>query len=167
MKKTAIFLVICLTILGLAATTALAATSGKHIVAGGGVAEYTAYSVTLQFGFTAQQVDEQGNAKGELVMKGHDMNIRLKADIRYLWIFDNEALLGGYLTQSSDSSLPVGTSFILRVQDNGQGSKATELDKVSFPGLGFIDPATIDDPYSVMLSKGLNGIWTSGNIQVK
>lgn len=167
MKKAIIPLIICLTMLGLTAAPVVLAEASlkKHVVTGGGIAEYPENVVTLQYGFTAQRVDEQSHAKGEFVMQWHDMGMILMGHICYLWVFDNEALLGGYATQSNITNLPVGDGFIVRIQDNGEGSKATALDKISF--LGFADPATIDNPYSVMLSKNLNGVWISGNIQVK
>jgi len=72
-------------------------------------------------------------------------------DIQYLWIFDNDTWLGGYVTQSSFPpawGIVVGSSFIIRVQDNGEGNKAVSPDKISLPNF-MIDPANVTDPHLV------------------
>jgi len=117
----------------------------------------------VNYAFTAQQVNELGDAKGEFVIQSRDADpdLRLKADILYLAVDGNKAWMGGVITQSNADGYPVGDGMIFEVIDNGQGSKAAGPDWTSVIWVGG-DPAE-----ALSMPSWLWGFdFVKGNIQV-
>jgi hypothetical protein len=141
-----------------------------HKATGGGTIERPVAAGLVTFAFTAQQVDEQGTAKGELVfkMRNPTTDIRINADIMYLAVEGNKAWMGSVITQSNSTFpfLLVGQSIVFEVQDNGEGSKATEPDKVSQPQ-AVSDPVYALDKPDLTTNPTYWIDWTNGNVQVK
>lgn len=137
------FLVLVLTMMLVVPAMAAAPTLHKVTAGGGmiGAILFPAEGIFSNTGFTAQQINESGDAKGECVfwLRMYDPDIRIKLDILYLAVDGNEAWLGGVITQSNVGFIPVGTGMVFKVVDNGQGSKATGPDRLSF--LYYGDPA--------------------------
>ena len=153
---TVLMLILVLTMSG----TALAAKPLAQ-ASGGGTVDWGMGRVT--YGFIAQQIDERGNARGEaqffhrdLINPFHD-----HADVLYLAVDSNtgDAWIGAVITQSSDPSL-VGREIYWRVQDNGEGKKATGPDKVSTVVFGAAVTALSMPPLGLI-------DWTNGNVKVK
>jgi hypothetical protein len=129
----------------------------KVKVTGGGTVDWGAGRVT--YGFTAEQVDAGGAAKGEAQFQHRDTRVRDHADVLYLAVSGGDAWIGAVITQSDDPTL-VGQEIYFRVQDNGEGKKATGPDMVSSVVLG---PAI-----TALCMPALESIpWTNGNVQVK
>jgi hypothetical protein len=143
-KKLAISAFLAVVLTGILVVPAMAAAPRLHKVTGGGGVLMGADGdeAFRNLGFTAQQIDESGGAKGEFVCwaRNIDPELRLKADILYLAVDGNTAWLGGVITQSNADWLPVGGGMCVKVVDNGQGSKATGPDRISYIMI-FVDPA--------------------------
>ena len=155
------FLVLVLTMM--LAVPAMAAAPTLHkVTAGGGMVGailFPAEGIFSNWGFTAQQINESGDAKGEFVcwFRMYDPDIYCKADILYLAVDGNEAWLGGIITQSNFAPMSVGMGCLFKVVDNGQGSSATGPDRFSFFWYD-IDPADAllmpDIPTPIELVRG-------------
>jgi len=161
-KKVIISLVICLLMLGLISAPVLADTPvARHKVIGGGTIERPVVGVELGLvtaAFIAQQVDESGNAEGELVIKLRNPmgDMRVKADIVCLAVDGNKAWIVGVVVE------PSSTWFIgFEVQDNGEGSEAIAPDLIS-------QAQRVDGPTWALGKPDLAMVgWTNGNVQVK
>jgi hypothetical protein len=156
------FLVVVLTVI-LAVPTMAAAPTLHKVTGGGGVLMVTDGDEAFRsVGFTAQQIDESGGAKGEFVccLRNYDPKLRIKADILYLAVDGNKAWLSGIITQSNVDWISVGDGMCFEVVDNGQGSKATGLDRISYINVG-VDPADALLMYELPLLD-----FVKGNIQV-
>lgn len=141
-----------------------------HRVTGGGTANIFGYNET--YGFSAIQVDSSGNAKGEIQFTWHYPSWHnlsdpwtLHADVLYLAVDEatSDAWIGGVITQSSDP-YDVGTEFVIRVQDNGEGKKVSEPDMIGYymEGTAYTALSMPTDGYFSTLFP-----FTHGNIQVK
>lgn len=161
MKKL-IVLALALAVLVVMMPGAAVAAPPLHKATGGGEVMWGTWSVT--YGFTALQVDAQGNAKGQFQFIWHGV-MKAHAQIQYLAVntATGDAWLGGVFTKGADpggNSL-VGKGMVIRVQDNGEGSKASGPDMVGTLYL-IVDPAwaLLKPPLSLRP-------WTNGNVQVK
>jgi hypothetical protein len=132
-----------------------------HETSGGGTDDVSGGPVT--YGFNAQQLDGIGNAKGQFHLRSRQTGSEIHADITYLVVDTNtgDAWLGGVITKTNQPDWEE-LEIVFRVQDNGQGSKATGPDAVSPVLVGTGVAATaLDMPQFVLYD------WTNGNVQVK
>ena len=130
-----------------------------HQASGGGTVDW---ADRVTYGFVAQQIDEAGNARGNAQFYHRDVyESPDHADVLYLVVDTNtgDAWIGAVITQSEVPGL-VGTEIYWRVQDNGEGSKASGPDMVSSVAQG---PAS-----TALTMPGLPLYeWTNGNVKVK
>ncbi len=165
--KRLLVLVMVMTLLIVTAVPAIAAPP-LHQVTGGGTVDFDGFKET--YGFTAKQVDGSGNATGNMqlvwhyeIYPGAVSPLVLHADVLYLAVDvdTGDAWIGGNITKSNDYGW-VGAEFNIRVQDAGEGSKASGPDMIS--------PTYLDWPASWALYK-LTWLplfeFPNGNVQVK
>ncbi len=100
--------------------------------------------------------------KGEFEMHDQTNGLNVHGDVTCLMVRANEAQLGGIVTQSTDSSLPVGASIAWAAMDNGEGI-IKPVDFVSRPFVAGKSPRT--DCHR--LFKPSSQLIASGNIQVQ
>lgn len=168
MKKLILALTLA-TVLTFAFTSPVFAALPLHRVTGGGTVLFEGWGKET-YGFTAIQVDESGNAKGNVHFTWHypsDVTGAypwvMQADVLYLAVnaSTGDAWIGGVITKSNDPSY-VGQEFFIRVQDGGEGRKASGPDMIGYTYLGY--------PASSALYKWT---WpelfefTNGNVQLK
>lgn len=107
-----------------------------HSLTGSGKLDLSEFDPTLRaetYAFAAF-VDGNGLVSGQIEIHLSDPAVAFHADATCLVVENNSAWVGGVITYSSDSeSLPSGTQFWVRVQDNGEGHDA---DRISFVRLG-------------------------------
>ena len=131
-----------------------------HQASGGGTVDWPLGRVT--YGFVAQQIDEEGNARGEAQFYHRDVfEDPDHAEVLYLVVDTDtgDAWIGAIITECEDPSL-VGQEIYWRVQDNGEGSKASGPDMVSSVVLGAAINALGKPPLGLIE-------WTNGNVKVK
>ena len=152
MKKIVIIglLVIVLTILITMPT--MAATTKMHRVSGGGTNESDNAVRTVSF--TAIQLDDQFNAKGEIQAINREQGTKIHGEVLYLVVDGNQAWISGIVTISHNPIFPVGGGFGLMVQDEDP------VDKSSWLWPSAIDWATSKELFDLF-------DWRNGNIQVK
>ncbi len=142
---------------------ASSANAPVHKASGGGKLDISAFDPALppeQYGFSAS-VDGNGETTGQLQSNFSAPDVTFHMEITCLSVSGTDAWMGGTVTQTHDAAVyPVGTSFVFRVQDNGQGNAAPP-DRMSF----FFDVA---DPAICNLQPdvGFLFVWLHGNIQV-
>ena len=103
--------------------------------------------------FTAIQVSEAGDAKGQLEVLNRTQEVELP------WI-------GGVVTQSNDPIFrPVGWEFVLRVLDNGEGANIA-VDRSSYLTFTYQGKTVLASQALDMLDLDWYA-WPNGNIQVK
>ena len=139
------------------AMPAMAAAPEMHKVSGCGTNESLNADRTVSF--TAIQLDDQFNAKGELQAINREQGTKIHGDILYLVVDGNQAWISGVVTISHNPIFPVGGGFVLMVQDYGEGNEDT-VDKASWLDPSPVDWAKNKDPMVLF-------DWTNGNIQVK
>jgi len=147
-------------ILALAVASPALVAGPLHQASGGGTVDWPGDRVT--YGFVAQQIDEAGNARGNAQFYHRDVyESPDHADVLYLVVDTNtgDAWIGAVITQSEVPGL-VGTEIYWRVQDNGEGSKASGPDMVSSVANGPAVNALAKPPLSLIE-------WTNGNVKVK
>lgn len=144
-----------------------------HEVSGGGTMPFELDGTVekLTYAVTARQ-NADGSAKGEMLFRAHDLRIQLKGTVTCLAVVDNRAYLSGDVTQIN---LPFNAQhFALALEDNGEGSRATQPDRVSLPML-FSDfersvgagSVAFAPRWPCMLGPGQFLDWTNGNAQVR
>jgi hypothetical protein len=124
-------------------------------VTGGGTVDWGGGRVT--YGFVAQ-MDASGAVKGEAQFQHRDVGVRDHADVLFLAVSGADAWIGAVITQSDNPGL-VGQEIYFRVQDNGQGKKATGPDMVSTVILGPAVTALSMPPLALLQ-------WTNGNVMI-
>jgi len=151
-KRTVIIglLVIVLTVLLTMPT--MAAKPEMHKVSGGGTNESDNAIRTVSF--TAIQLDDQFNAKGEIQAINRAQGTKIHGDVLYLVVDGNQAWISGVVTISHNPTFPVGGGFGLMVQDEDP------VDKSSWIWPSAIDWAKNKEPFNLF-------DWTNGNIQVQ
>ena len=168
MKKLIILAIVM--ILSVAMAVPAIAAPPLHKVTGGGTVDFEGLKET--YGFTAIQVDESGNAKGNMQFTWHyspwwNPELRQEiyhADILYLAVNDDtgDAWIGGVITKSNEWGF-VGAEFYIRVRDAGEGRKASGSDMIGYTYFGPPGQA----------SKALNMYdkplfeFTNGNVKLK
>ena len=165
MVKTKVFCCVVLVMLLTLAISGIAlAGPPLHKASGGGTVEWGAANTTVTYGFTAKQVSVSGNATGEAQFQHRDVPpfpLRNHADILYLSVnpTTGDAWMGGVITQSNVPQF-VGWEIVWRVQDNGEGSKASGPDMTS--SVMFAPAITaLNQPPLYLIP------WTNGNVQVR
>ena len=156
-----------MTLLIVTAVPAIAAPP-LHRVTGGGTVDFDGLKET--YGFTATQLDADGNATGNMQLVWHYPSDQagvspwiMHADVLYLAVDADtgDAWIGGVITKSNDPYY-VDVEFYIWVRDGGEGSKASGPDRIGFTYL--------EKPASYALYKWT---WlplfefTNGNVQVK
>jgi hypothetical protein len=123
-------------------------------VTGGGTVDW---AERVTYGFTAQR-DASGVVKGEAQLLHRDVGFKDHADVLYLAVSGTDAWIGAVITQSDDPAV-VGQEIFFRVQDNGEGKKATGPDGVS---------SVVFGPAITALSRPALDLmpWTNGNVQI-
>ena len=159
------FAIVLTMALAVSVSTSALAVKPIHQASGGGNLEWSTSSYNVTFGFVAHQIDQEGNAKGQLqanTVVGDEIIDYSHGEVIYLAVntATGEAWMGCNVTESSQV-LP-GTEFVWRVQDNGQGNGATGPDMTSYLN---IRPAI--DALSMPSDVQLVYEWTNGNVQVK
>ena len=158
--KAKILVVALVAMLALAMSTPALAAAPLNQASGGGTVDWPNGRVT--YGFTAQQIDQNGDARGQAQFYHRDVfEFPDHAQVLYLVVDTNtgDAWIGAVITQSEDATL-VGQEIYWRVQDNGQGSKASGPDGVSSVAFG---PAV--NALSMPMMSLMD--WTNGNVKVK
>jgi hypothetical protein len=153
-RKVLLVLVLAALLVVLVAGSAFAASLPK--VTGGGQA-YVDPGVVSFFNYNARAVDEQGNARGWVLIEHPWVGVDLRIQVLYLAVSDNIAWIGGVITQGTPAEW-VGQELILAVQDNGEGSKALTPDLVT-PGY-FTDAANallMPEPEDIPVWEVLHG----------
>lgn len=152
-----------LTLVGVATVPALAAPP-IHQASVGGTNDLGGISNSIAI--TALQTAPGGpgpNAKGEFqrIIRAPAGNIVVHADVLYMSvnIAGTEAWIGIKVTKSNNPAA-VGTEWVIRVQDNGEGSNATP-DRISIPAPLPASVALTQPPLPLVVN------WDNGNIQVK
>lgn len=129
-----------------------------HSATGGGTFLLRGFKDTI--GFTAKQIDDQNNAKGQITIQfrnnagtGHNL---VKVDVTTLVVDGNKAWIAGVITQSFDTSF-VGDGLLLEVINDSP-------DKLAFGG-GEVTP---EEARNLALEKFefANPAPISGNIKV-
>jgi hypothetical protein len=134
-----------------------------HKVSGGGTVDWPEGRVT--YGFVAIQLDAYGNAKGTAHVQARDVSpypLRIEMDVLYLAVNPDthEAWIGGVITKANDPTW-IGLEFVWRVQDNGEGSKASSPDMTSTIKAG-------QAVYALRMPDiPLIPQWTNGNIRIQ
>ena len=147
-------------------STSALAVKPIHQASGGGNLDYNQPSANVTFGFVAHQIDQEGNAKGQLqvnVVVGDEVVEYYHIEVLYLAVNTStgDAWIGAKITDT-DAPGAIGLEFVWRVQDNGQGNDAAGPDMTS----GFnVRPAI--DALSMPSDVPLEFEWTNGNVQVK
>ena len=163
-KLIGISLTVVLVLVLTLSTGAVLAGPALHKASGGGTVDWTP-DIRVTYGFTAQQIDENGNATGEYQENLRYRDWKTHGEIIYLVVdtATGDAWLGGVTERDSEKG--AGWEFNLRVQDNGEGSKATGPDMIS--GVSFGPPGS--GTAAMALSKPNKTLYpfTNGNIQVK
>ncbi len=165
MRRIVLTILLCLVVLGLAGIPALAGSvEYKHIVTGGGTFDrhLETYGM-VSFAFTARQIDEYGNAKGNLHYKTRNPegDMDFFADIKYLTVQDNKAWIGCVIIRADE--IYIGSALVFEVQDNAEGSMAIMTDKISYAKF-------VADPSFALTKPYLQDWfidWDNGNIQIK
>jgi hypothetical protein len=134
-RKVLVVLAVAALLVVLIAGSAFAASLPK--VTGGGQA-YVGPGQISSFNYNAIAVNEQGNAKGWVLLNHLWLGVDLRIQVLYLAVSDNIAWIGGVITQGTPAEW-VGQDLIFGVQDNGEGAKALAPDLVT-PGY-FTDAA--------------------------
>jgi len=164
MKK----LIVLAMVMTLSIVTAVPAIAAPplHQVTGGGTVVFPGWGQET-YGFTAIQVDESGNAKGNVHFTWHYPSDPagvspwvMQADVLYLAVNTGDAWIGGVITKSNDPYY-VGQEFYIQVRDGGEGSKASGPDMIGYTYLG--SPAW----YALYMPDGDLFEFTNGNVQVK
>jgi hypothetical protein len=163
-KKLAIIglLVVALTMVN---SGLVVAASPLHKASGGGT--NVGYDGAIRtVAFTAIQVNETGDAKGQLMVLNRKQEVELHCSILYLKVDGNQAWVGGVITQSSDPVFrPVGWEFVLRVLDNGEGANKA-VDRSSYITFDYHGKPVLASQALEMLPLDWY-VWPNGNIQVK
>jgi hypothetical protein len=158
--KTRLFSILAVVVLVLAVSGTAVAAPGLPKATGGGIVEWPGGNVT--YGFTAQQVDSTGNATGQAQFHHRDSDLSNHVEVLYLAVdtATGDAWVGGNITKSTNPAY-VGMEVYWRVQDNGEGGKATGPDMVS--------TVVIGSPAITALAKPALPLraWTNGNVQVR
>ena len=165
--KRLLVLAMVMTLLIVTAVPAIAAPP-LHRVTGGGTVDFDGFKET--YGFTAKQVDESGNATGNMqlvwhyeIYPGAVSPLVMHADVLYLAVNADtgDAWIGGIITKSNNYGW-VGAEFYIQVRDVGEGRKASAPDMIGYTYFG--------PGWAI---KALN-MWdddlvefTNGNVQVK
>ncbi len=140
-----------------------------HRVTGGGTVDFWGDKDFKEtYGFTATQVDESGNATGNMQLVWHyELSpgavspLVLHADVLYLAVDADtgDAWIGGVITKSNDYGW-VGAEFYIQVRDAGEGRKASAPDMIGYTYFG---PAS----NALKMWDGPLFEFTNGNIKVK
>jgi hypothetical protein len=165
MKKLLILAIVM--ILSIVTAVPAIAAPPLHKVTGGGTVSFGGWGEET-YGFTAIQVDQSGDAKGNVHFTWHyPSDVAgaspwiMQADVLYLAVDTStgDAWIGGVITKSNDPYY-VGKEFYLWVRDGG----ASEPDMIGVTWLG--SPAF----YALYMppQPGYYQFeWTNGNVQLK
>lgn len=161
MKKILVLLLATLMVMTLGGV-ALAAPPISQ-ASGGGTVDWPNGRVT--YGFTALQVDPAGDAKGNAVFHHRDTPTgTVHGNVLYVAVntATGEAWIGGVVTKSDAPVFPtVGSEFVFKVVDNGQGAGVQdEVSSVIYGGPGTAASALGMPVFGTIP-------WTNGNVQVK
>ena len=163
MKPKVLLMVVLAVVAALATMSTAVAAPALHGAMGGGSAIHEGGVGSVDIAFTAQQVDESGSAKGQVVFQSHvgTTSDRVKFGVLYLVVDNGTAWMGLVVTQSDIEWVDMGSEFIWAVQDNGEGNKASGPDMFS----GFWEAPATDALSQPALN--LEGYWANGNVQVR
>lgn len=102
-----------------------------HWVSGGGKLDVSFLGVpNEQYGFTAR-VDAFGNASGEVHADFSSPDVTIQGVVECLSVVGTEAWIGVRFTKTDLAGIPVGSRWIFKVKDNGQG-KGSPPDQMSY-----------------------------------
>jgi hypothetical protein len=142
-----------------------------HKVTGGGTVEFPGFGME-SYGFTGRQVNEDGTATGHFHVTLHYPSYVtgvtpwiVNGDILYLAVnaTAGEAWIGLNVTSSNDPFI-IGTEYVVRVKDGGEGKDAGP------DMIGFMDGTRAAMEALDMPTDGFLAVlfpWTNGNVQVK
>jgi len=166
--KRLLVLAMVMTLLIVNAVPAIAAPP-LHQATGGGTIVFPGWGQET-YGFTAKQVDESGNATGNMQLVWHYPSDQagvspwiMHADVLYLAVDADtgDAWIGGVITKSNDPYY-VDVEFYIRVRDGGEGSKASGPDMIGFT---YLESPASDALYKWTWLQLFE--FTNGNVQVK
>ncbi|MFC1988663.1 hypothetical protein ACFLVJ_02395 [Chloroflexota bacterium] len=161
MKKLPSIIFFGLLVFNLISGTVLAAPP-QHKATGGGIVDWRSHG-PVTYGFSALQVDSEGNAKGQFQFNWHEGEFKVHAKVLYLSVNDitRDAWIGVEITKSNVTAAPVGSHRVIRVRDNGE-SQDTISDMVGqLMGVPDASIALTQPPLA------LYRVWTNGNVQVR
>jgi hypothetical protein len=77
--------------------------------------------------YSFSAIQGPNGVSGQMTLDSRGQNVNLQGDVTCLTITGNEAIIGGIITHVTPNSDPswfslVGTQFVLRVVDNGEGA---------------------------------------------
>ena len=114
------------------------------------------------YGFNAQK-DGSGAVKGQAEVHFPSDNLNMHIDVTCLSISGNNAWLSGPVTRTDlPDDFPVGTVFVWRVVDNGQG-KAADPDRISN---FFFNPTNFPPDQCNAQQNFATFPWTNGNVRI-
>jgi len=143
---------------GLLVSVGNANAAGQGVVASAGGAGHIEILGSLRtFAFTAH-TDASGVSYGQAQIHNRDQDIVSHFVLDCLHVSGNVATASGTVSSSSNPDI-IGTRWIFRAVDNGEGKKATAPDQIS---LAFRRDAPCENPGSLPLSDV-----QQGNIQVR
>ena len=176
MKRLAAIILMLVILTSILATPIFAVGPSLYAAIGGGTMEQVYGSKEIyrnSYTLTVQQLDELGNAKGHFVSIFNHGSIyhhcKVEADLKYMDVVGNAVYMSGVITYHYRNPILIGKGIIFGAQDNGEGSLATGLDKVSVVCSGSPIDAAINEEYRNR-SIGQPAYWfelTNGNIQIR
>lgn len=98
----------------------------------GGAQGYLGPGMVSPYTFNAIAVDEQGNAKGWVLLEHPWVGVDLRIEVLYLAVSGDTAWIGGVITKGTPEEW-IGEELVFGVQDNGEGSKSLAPDLIT-PG---------------------------------
>jgi len=161
MNKLSSIIFLGLLVFSLVSGTVLAAPP-LHKATGGGTVDWRSHG-PVTYGFSALQVDSEGNAKGQIQFNWHEGDFKIHAKVLYLSVNQttHDAWIGAEVTKSNVAAAPGGSHRVIRVRDNGEGQD-TIPDRVG-QLTGVLDASIALTQPSLVLYR----VWTNGDVQVK
>lgn len=109
-------------------------------------------------------LDATGTVSGQAEVHLTSTPAHIHIDVQCLVVRDNEAWLSGPVTRTDNPEVPLGTVFLWRAQDNGEGRSAEPDGISSFvwrPERNYSPAVCLWQPESMAMAP-----WTNGNVQI-
>lgn len=156
-----------------ALTSAKGGNSGPFV---GGSGHLTVDEAFRTFSFHARQ-KKDGEFEGLFNLQARQTPARLRGTVDCFQIIgENQAVVAGFITDAGESGFREGGNFAFFVEDNGEGSAATDaltlIPQFTVPQPGFPDDQSVVDFFCTAPGGGVAALpplrpIEAGNIQVK